>query len=174
MIEDLLWRYVGLRPFHLQALRDLSHASPAVRRALRDGGLIDEAGRPTLAGEFALRRAEEIVKGRFAPPAPILEIEYRPGMARRVGLPGTEARLLAYIGRHPEVCLRFLRLLFGNPPLKDLRERGLINVPEGFSWTAWSTPVRPSAAGVERLRALIPASYEPIRDGFQKEAKWSW
>lgn len=162
MIEDLLWRYVGLRPFHLQALRDLPHASPAVRRALRDGGLIDEAGRLRLAGEFALRRAEEIVKGRFVPPAPILEIEYRPGMARRVGLPGTEARLLAYIGRHPEVCLRFLRQNFGNPPLEALRSKGLVETPEGLPWEAWSTPVWPSKAGVDLLRSLLEAGHESL------------
>lgn len=164
MRADLLWQYVGLRPFHLPALRDPSRASPDLRRALRQGGLLDEMGRLTLEGQFALQRAEAIRDGHFVPPAPILEAPYRPGWGRRLGLSGSAAKLLAYVGRHPEVCLRFLRLLFGNPPLKDLRERGLINVPEGFSWNAWSTPVWLSAAGVDLLRSLLEASREPILD----------
>jgi hypothetical protein len=41
-IQDVLWRYTWLRPDHVEALRDPGSASPAMRRALRDGGLLDE------------------------------------------------------------------------------------------------------------------------------------
>lgn len=149
----ILWQYTGLRPQHLEALRDPQGAPPTMRWALRHGGLIDGEGRLTPAGEFALRRGQAIMAFRFIPPDPALEVEYLPGMWRRIGLPGAEAKLLVYVARFPETCLRFLRQEFGNRPLDALRERGLIETPPDFPWEAWSTPVWPSASGVDLLRS---------------------
>ncbi|WP_322798892.1 hypothetical protein [Thermoflexus sp.] len=169
--SDVLFRYAGLRAYHLEALQDPSRASPSVRRALREGGLIDGSGQLTPVGAFALQRGLAIVEGRFVPPAPILDIRYSPGMGRRLGMSGVEAKLLIFLAREPETCLRFLRLHFGNESLNRLRDLGLIQIPEGFPWEAWSTPVRPTETGVERLREAMEShrtvsggSHEPILD----------
>ncbi|MDW8068549.1 MAG: hypothetical protein RML46_06530 [Anaerolineae bacterium] len=154
-IDDALFRYAGLRAYHLEALQDPSRASPAMRRALRDGGLIDPDGHLTLAGNFALQRGLAIVEGRFVPPAPILDIRYSPGMGRRLGMSGVEAKLLIFLAREPETCLRFLRLHFGDMAIDHLRDLGLIQIPVGFPWEAWSTPVHLTEAGVERLRGAM-------------------
>ncbi|WP_322794730.1 hypothetical protein [Thermoflexus sp.] len=154
-VADALWRYAGLYLFQAEALRDPARASPNLRRAFRQGGLLDEEGRLTPAGLFALERAEAILAGRFVPPPPMLEMEYRAGIGRRIGIPGVEAKLLIHVARFPESCLRHLRQHFGNRPLDALRERGWIGIPDGFPWEAWSTPVRPTPEGLGRLQEAI-------------------
>jgi hypothetical protein len=150
---DILWRYAGLRFFHVEALRDPGSASPAMRRALRDGGLLDDSGSLTPAGRFALERAEEILSGSFREPAPLVEASWEEirGIGRRV----PDAKCLHYVCRHPGLALRFLRQTFGNAPLERLRSRGWIQIPEGLPWEAWSTPVEPTKEGLERLREAI-------------------
>ena len=151
-IQDVLWRYTGLRTDHVEALRDPEKASPAMRRALRDGGLLDEAGSLTPAGRFALERAEEILSGSFQEPSPLVEASWEEirGVGRRL----PDAKCLHYIARHPGLAMRFLRQTFGNAPLERLRSRGWIQIPEGLP-EAWSTPVEPTLQGLERLREAI-------------------
>jgi hypothetical protein len=150
---DMLWRYAGLRFFHVEALWDLEKASPAMRRALRDGGLLDEAGGLTPAGRFALERAEAILSGSFREPSPLVEASWEEirGIGRRL----PDAKCLHYVCRHPGLALRFLRQVFGNAPLERLRSRGWIRIPEGLPWEAWSTPVETTEEGLERLREAI-------------------
>jgi hypothetical protein len=150
---DILWRYAGLRPDHVEALRDPGSASPAMRRALRDGGLLDDSGSLTPAGRFALERAEAILSGSFREPAPLVEASWEEirGVGRRL----PDAKCLHFIARHPGLALRFLRQTFGNAPLQRLRSRGWIRVPEDLPWEAWSTPVEPTPEGLERLREAI-------------------
>lgn len=143
LIADALWRYTGLHMSHLEALRDPGSASPAMRRALREGGLLDEAGGLTEVGRFARARAEEILSGSFREPMPLVEVPY--------------------IARHPGLALRFLRQAFGNAPLERLRDRGWIHIPEGLPWEAWSTPVEPTEEGLARLRE--GAGSHPKRGG---------
>lgn len=158
-VADALWRYAGLYVFQVEALRDPARASPNLRRAFRQGGLVDEDGRLTPVGRFALERAEAILAGRFAPPPPLLEAAYWPGLSRKLGVTGVEAKLLVYLARNPETCMRFLRQEFGNGPLERLRERGWIRIPDGqpdgLPWEAWSTPVRPTPEGLGRLREAM-------------------
>ena len=153
MTLDTLWRYAGLRPDHVEALRDLEKASPAMRRALRDGGLLDDFGSLTPAGRFALERAEAILAGRFREPSPLIEAPWEAvrGVGRRI----PDAKCLHYVCRHPDLAIRFLRQTFGNAPLERLRDRGWIRVPEDLPWEAWSTPVEPTLQGLERLREAI-------------------
>jgi len=153
LIADALWRYTGLHMSHLEALRDPGSASPAMRRALREGGLLDEAGGLTEAGRFARARAEEILAGRFREPAPQVEVSWEAlrGIGRRL----PDAKCLHYIARHPGLALRFLRQTFGNAPLERLRSRGWIRIPDGLPWEAWSTPVEPTEEGAERLWEAI-------------------
>ncbi|WP_448600913.1 hypothetical protein [Thermoflexus hugenholtzii] len=153
LIDDVLWRYVGLHVSHVEALRDLESASPAMRRALRDGGLLDEAGGLTGAGRFALARAEAILAGRFLEPPPLVAVPWEEvrGIGRRV----PDAKVLHYVCRHPGLALRFLRQTFGNAPLERLRSRGWIRIPEGLPWEAWSAPVEPTAEGLAQLREAI-------------------
>jgi hypothetical protein len=152
-VSDILWRYTGLRPDHVEALRDPGSASPAMRRALRDGGLLDDSGSLTPAGRFALERAEEILAGRFREPPPLIEAPWEAvrGVGRRV----PDAKCLHYVCRHPGLAMRFLRQTFGNAPLERLRDRGWIRVPEDLPWEAWSTPVEPTGEGLARLREAI-------------------
>jgi hypothetical protein len=152
-VSDTLWRYAGLRPDHVEALRDPESASPAMRRALRDGGLLDDAGGLTPAGRFALERGEAILSGSFREPAPLADVPWKEirGIGRRL----PDAKCLHYIARHPGLALRFLRQTFGNAPLERLRSRGWIRIPEGLPWEAWSTPVEPTEEGLERLREAI-------------------
>jgi hypothetical protein len=152
-ISDTLWRYTGLRPDHVEALRDPEKASPAMRRALRDGGLLDDSGSLTPVGRFALGRAEEILAGRFREPAPLVDVPWEEirGIGRRL----PDAKGLHYVCRHPGLALRFLRQAFGNAPLERLRSRGWIRIPEDLPWEAWSTPVEPAEEGLERLRKAI-------------------
>ena len=151
-IQDVLWRYAGLRPDHVEALRDLEKASPAMRRALRDGGLLDDFGSLTPAGRFALERAEAILAGRFREPSPLIEAPWEAvrGVGRRI----PDAKCLHYVCRHPGLAMRFLRQTFGNAPLERLRDRGWIRIPEGLP-EAWSTPVEPTPEGLARLREAI-------------------
>ena len=153
MTFDTLWRYTGLRPDHVEALRDPGSASPAMRRALRDGGLLDDSGSLTPAGRFALERAEEILSGSFREPAPLVEASWEEirGVGRRL----PDAKCLHYIARHPGLALRFLRQTFGNAPLERLRSRGWIRISEGLPWGAWPTPVEPTEEGLARLREAI-------------------
>jgi len=150
LIADALWRYTGLHMSHLEALRDPGSASPAMRRALREGGLLDEAGGLTEAGRFARARAEEILSGSFREPMPLVEVPWEAlrGIGRRL----PDAKCLHYIARHPGLALRFLRQAFGNAPLERLRSRGWIRIPNGLPWEAWSTPVEPTEEGLARLR----------------------
>jgi len=152
-IQDVLWRYTGLRPDHVEALRDPGSASPAMRRALRDGGLLDEAGGLTPAGRFALERAGEILSGSFQEPSPLVEASWEEirGVGRRL----PDAKCLHRVCRHPGLALRFLRQIFGNAPPERLRSRGWIRIPEDLPWEAWSTPVEPAEEGLERLREAI-------------------
>jgi len=152
-VSDTLWRYAGLRPDHVEALRDPEKASPAMRRALRDGGLLDDSGSLTPAGRFALERAEAVLSGSFREPAPLVEASWEEirGIGRRL----PDAKCLHYVSRHPGLALRFLRQTFGNAPLERLRSRGWIRIPEGLPWEAWSTPVEPTPEGLERLREAL-------------------
>ena len=155
---DILWRYAGLRFFHVEALRDPGSASPAMRRALRDGGLLDDSGSLTPAGRFALERAEEILSGSFREPSPLVEASWEEirGIGRRL----PDAKCLHYVCRHPGLALRFLRQVFGNAPLERLRSRGWIQIPEGLAWEAWATPVEPTSQGLARLREAISVRKE--------------
>ena len=145
---DTLWRYVGLRPNHVEALRDPTTASPAMRRALREGGLLDGDGL-TPAGRRALELAEAILEDQWESPAPVAEVEYRRGMGRKAGMRSDRVKLLIYLARFPETCLRFLRGAWGNAPLAELEGAGLIE--PATEWEAWSTPVRITPAGLEKL-----------------------
>jgi len=148
----------GPRPAVGEPPRAPGPAPPAMRRALRDGGLLDEAGGLTPAGRFALERAEEILAGRFREPSPLIEVPWEAvrGIGRRV----PDAKCLHYIARHPGLALRFLRQTFGNAPLERLRDRGWIQIPEGLAWEAWATPVEPTSQGLARLREAISVRKE--------------
>jgi hypothetical protein len=173
-VSDTLWHYTGIRVDHLEALRDPEKASPAMRRALRDGGLLDEAGGLTPAGRFALERAEEILAGRFREPAPLVEASWEEirGVGRRL----PDAKCLHYIARHPGLALRFLRQTFGNAPLERLRDRGWIRIPEDLPWKAWSTPVEPTKEGLRRLREALGLLTEREREGwvFERTESGRW
>jgi hypothetical protein len=144
-VSDTLWRYAGLRPDHVEALRDPEQASPAMRRALRDGGLLDDSGSLTPVGRFALGQAEEI---------------------RGIGRCLPDAKRLHRVCRHPGLALRFLRQVFGNAPLERLRDRGWIRIPEGLPWKARSTPVEPTPEGLGRLREALGPLTEREREAF--------
>jgi hypothetical protein len=163
-VSDTLWRYAGLRPDHVEALRDPEKASPAMRRALRDGGLLDDSGSLTPVGRFALERAEAILSGSFREPAPLVEASWEEirGIGRRL----PDAKCLHYVCRHPGLALRFLRQAFGNALLERLRSRSWIRIPEDLPWKAWSTPVEPAEEGLERLREAIRSLTEREREAF--------
>jgi hypothetical protein len=163
-IQDVLWRYTGLRPDHVEALREPGSASPAMRRALRDGGLLDEAGGLTPAGRFALERAGEILSGSFQEPSPLVEASWEEirGIGRRL----PDAKCLHFIAHHPGLALRFLRQVFGNAPLERLRSRGWIRIPEDLPWEAWPTPVEPAGEGLRRLRETLGLLTEREREAF--------
>jgi len=163
-IQDVLWRYTGLRPDHVEALREPGSASPAMRRALRDGGLLDEAGGLTPAGRFALERAEVILAGRFREPTPLVEASWEE--IRGIGRHLPDAKCLHHVCRHPGLALRFLRQTLGNAPLERLRSRGWIRIPEDLPWEAWPTPVEPTGEGLRRLRETLGLLTERERAAF--------
>jgi hypothetical protein len=159
-IQDVLWRYAGLRPDHVEALRDPEKASPAMRRALRDGGLLDDSGSLTPVGRFALERAEAILSGSFREPAPLVEASWEEirGIGRRL----PDAKCLHYVCRHPGLALRFLRQTFGNAPLERLRD------PAAGSGSRRAFRGRRGP----RRRSRLPEGLQRLREALGLLTKW--